>query len=235
MQDFPFFCVLYCIDLFRGGMDMKNALCLLLALLLTAGLSACDSGWGEPDHISECAEKPVIYLYPEEETEITVALDFTGDLTCTYPAYENGWTVTAAPDGTLTDGDGREYNYLFWEGISDAQYDLSQGFVVSGEDTERFLEEKLSLLGLTDQEAGDFITYWLPRMQENPYNLISFQTEAYTQTAALTISPEPDSLIRVFMVFQSLDAPIRIPEQNLISPVRTGFAVVEWGGIEYAR
>ena len=25
-----------------------------------------------------------------------------GDLTCTYPAYDGAWHVTAAPDGTLT-------------------------------------------------------------------------------------------------------------------------------------
>ena len=49
--------------------------------------------------------KPVIYLYPEETTEVTVKLDFKGKLTSTYPAYENGWKVTAQPDGTLTDAD----------------------------------------------------------------------------------------------------------------------------------
>ena len=29
--------------------------------------------------------KPVIYLYPEEDTEVTVKLDYNGLLTCTYP------------------------------------------------------------------------------------------------------------------------------------------------------
>ena len=28
-------------------------------------------------------------------------------------------------------------------------------------------------------------------MQEKPYNLISFQTEAYTESAKLAITPEP--------------------------------------------
>ena len=31
--------------------------------------------------------KPVIYLYPEEETTVSVQLDYTGQLTTTYPAY----------------------------------------------------------------------------------------------------------------------------------------------------
>ena len=56
--------------------------------------------------------KPVIYLYPETETEVTVNLTYNGKLTCTYPAYKNGWTITALPDGTLVDQNGQTYNYL---------------------------------------------------------------------------------------------------------------------------
>ena len=72
-------------------------------------------------------EKPVLYHYPERTTEITVRLDYNGKLTHTYPAYRDGWTVLARPDGTLTDPDtGREYYCLFWEGVSDTEYDFSQ-------------------------------------------------------------------------------------------------------------
>lgn len=74
--------------------------------------------------------KPVIYLYPEEETEVTVCLDLDGNLTCTYPAYDGGWTVTAQPGGILTDAEGRTYNYLYWEGVTSTEYDFSQGFCV---------------------------------------------------------------------------------------------------------
>ena len=35
--------------------------------------------------------KPVIYLYPEEVTEVAVELRLNGELTCTYPAYRDGW------------------------------------------------------------------------------------------------------------------------------------------------
>ena len=79
--------------------------------------------------------KPVIYLYPEEETEVSVSLKPDGKLTCTYPAYNGGWTVTASPDGTLTDGRGQTYNYLYWEGETHAQWDMSEGFCIKGEDT----------------------------------------------------------------------------------------------------
>ena len=178
--------------------------------------------------------KPVIYLYPEEETEVTVCLDLDGDLTCTYPAYDGGWTVTAQPGGILTDAVGQTYNYLYWEGVTSTEYDFSQGFCVPGEDTAAFLEDALARLGLTRREANEFIVYWLPRMEPHPYNLIAFQAAAYTDHARLTITPEPDSLLRVFMAWQPLDGQTDIPPQDLPAFDRTGFTVVEWGGAEIA-
>ena len=178
-------------------------------------------------------EKPVIYLYPEEETRVQVKLDFNGTLTSTYPAYESGWDVIAKPDGTLTDPEtGREYYCLFWEGISNVSYDMTEGFVVAGRDTEAFLEEKLKILGLTDKEANEFIIYWLPRMEGNAYNLISFQQERYTDNAQLTVEPAPDTVLRVFMTYKPLENMIRILPQKLQTVQRTGFTLVEWGGAE---
>jgi hypothetical protein len=101
---------------------------------------------------------------------------------------------------------------------------------VAGSDTAAFLEDALAQLGLTRREANEFIVYWLPQMQDDPYNLIAFQTEAYTDHARLTISPEPDTLIRVFMAWKGLDQPVEISPQTLESSPRTGFTAVEWGG-----
>ena len=176
--------------------------------------------------------KPVIYLYPETTTEVTVELTLDGELTTVYPAYDNGWRVTAQPDGTLTDSSGRKYYCLYWEGKSDADFDLSQGFCVPGSDTAVFLENALAQLGLTEREANEFIIYWLPQLEVNPYNRITFQTDAYTDIAQLSVSPAPDTTIRVFMVWQGLDAPVEIEPQILTAPSRTGFTVVEWGGSE---
>lgn len=175
--------------------------------------------------------KPVIYLYPEEETQVSVALTLDGRLTCTYPAYQDGWDVTAMPDGTLY-ADGQTYNYLYWEGETNAVWDWSEGFCVEGADTAAFLEAALEKLGLTRREANEFIVYWLPLMQENPYNLISFRTDAYTDAAKLEIEPAPDTLIRVFMTWHASDIPVSIEPQELTAPQRTGFTAVEWGGAE---
>lgn len=200
----------------------------LAACLLVASLTGC-----EVVDRGAVTAKPVIYLYPEEETQVSVSLDFDGQLTSTYPAYEDGWTVEASPDGTLTDpATGRQYYCLFWEGIGPTEYDFSAGFCVAGENTAAFLEDALADLGLTEKEANEFLIYWLPKMEHNPYNLISFQTEAYTDSAALTIDPAPDTLIRVFMAWQGLDQPVEVEPQTLTTPDRTGFTAVEWGGAE---
>ena len=184
-----------------------------------------------PDEIV-CAEKPVIYLYPTEETEVSVKLDLDGKLTCTYPAYNAGWNVTAAPDGTLTDAKGQTYNYLYWEGETNAQWDMTEGFCIKGEDTAAFLEDALEKLGLNRKEANEFIVYWLPLMEQNPYNIISFQTDIYTDAAELQIDPAPDTLIRVFMAWKVADDFVELPTQELTAPERSGFTVIEWGGTE---
>ena len=178
------------------------------------------------------AYKPVIYLYPVAETEVSVKLNLDGKLTCTYPAYNAGWQVTAAPDGTLTDAKGQTYNYLYWEGETNAQWDMTEGFCIKGEDTAAFLEDALEKLGLNRREANEFIVYWLPLMEQNPYNIISFQTDTYTDAAELQINPAPDTVIRVFMTFEASDYMIRILPQKLTAPERIGFTIVEWGGAE---
>ena len=186
------------------------------------------------------AKAPIIYLYPEEETVINVQLSLDGNLTSSYPRYnENlGWTVTASPDSTLTDVNGREYEYLFWEGDLRIKPDLSRGFCVKGEDTVAFLEDALAHLGLTDKEADTFIMFWLPQLESNKYNVITFQTEAYENAASLEITPAPDTVIRVNMLWYPVNSYVDMEAQDLtaLNPdTREGFTVVEWGGEKYER
>lgn len=177
--------------------------------------------------------KPVIYLYPTATQKVSVKVDFKGQIIHSYPKYASstGWQVMAQPNGTLTDLlTGKEYGYLFWEGKSDYHYQANTGFVVASNQTANFLDEKLALLGLNRAEATDFITYWLPELESNPYNLIHFATTAYEEQAPMSIHPQPTSIIRIFMVYQPLEQAIAIPEQLLKTPNRKGFTVVEWGG-----
>ncbi len=202
-------------------------------------IDECVEGWfvaekitvtGVDEDYFAVSDKPVIYLYPESTTDVQVKLDYKGKLTCTYPKYENSWQVTAQPDGTLTDTNGQTYNYLYWEGITATEYDFSRGFCIKGEDTAAFLEKSLETLGLSRKEANEFIVYWLPQMECNPYNLIAFQSENYTNSAKLDVTPKPDTMIRVFMAWKPLNEAIEIEPQSLETTERVGFTVVEWGG-----
>ena len=191
---------------------------------------------GQPTiYYDAVAAKPVIYLYPEQETDVHVELELTeADLSTTYPKYDNGWDVTAYPDGMLLNkADGSHHKYLFWDAVNcRTRFDFSKGFCVAGSDTESFLKEKLTYMGLNEQEMNEFIVYWLPLMEHNAYNLISFQGDAYTNSAKLKITPTPDSECRVFMAYVPLENAVAIEPQQLETFERNGFTVVEWGGAE---
>ena len=176
--------------------------------------------------------KPIIYLYPKEETKVTITTSHPENFTITYPKYQDGWTVTAKPDGTLIDKNGREYYALYWEGKNNKKNPRKEdGFVIQGKDTSKFLEDKLKILGLSDREANEFIIYWLPKLENNKWNYIRFQTLAeINKTMELKITPQPDTLIRVMMEFEPLDKKIEVQEQELNHIERKGFTVVEWGG-----
>ena len=107
-----------------------------------------------------------------------------------------------------------------------------EGFVVKGSDTAAFLEQKLAKLGLTEREAEEFIIYWLPQLQNNPYNYIYFAlAEETAQNMPLDISPRPDTVIRFTMAYYPLQKPLQTKEQKLPeTPERKGFTLVEWGG-----
>lgn len=180
-------------------------------------------------------EKPVIYIYPTQQQQVHVQLNYAGNLTHTYPKYpENGWNVKAEPNGTLWDENGMEYYALFWEGIPHKPLTAKDGFVIAGKETAKFLEEKLAYLGLNRREANEFIMYWLPKMENNAYNLIHFSGEDYEKLAELKITPQPETIIRVMMVTEPLTRKIDVPLQDLkpLHKTRKGFTVVEWGGSE---
>lgn len=197
-------------------------------VIIVRTVTGCNSN--DPDEPVDY--KPIIYLYPVEDIEVTVKLGKPNNLTVTYPVYNNGWTVIAKPDGTLIDKNtGRKLYSLYWEGKHTEPINMNEGFVVKGEDSVKFLEEKLAILGLNDKEAEEFIIYWLPKLQENKYNYIRFASiDEINKNMPLEFSKEPDSIIRVLMQYKALDKPIKVSEQVLETPNRVGFTVVEWGG-----
>ncbi|MDD5055090.1 MAG: hypothetical protein PHZ00_02365 [Candidatus Peribacteraceae bacterium] len=177
--------------------------------------------------------KPVIYLYPEKETDVSVRVAPTGGISLSIPDYRDGWSVRAFPDGTIWNyADMTEYPYLFWEGFGSPGYRMhDQGFVLKREEIPCRLPALLSAQGLRGQEITDFMEYWAPKFREKPYYYVTFTPqEEFEKEAPLTIDPKPDSVIRVFMDYQGLDEPLQVKPQQFSPPARTGFTVIEWGG-----
>ena len=195
--------------------------------------------WQRAERIIQ-VEKPVIYLYPENPLLVNVKVKPKGEFTFTYPTYDNGWEVTASPNGELKIGDNR-YNYLFWESqqhLTFNDFDLSQGSIVSKHSTISFLEKKLTEFGLNSKEQADFITFWGPQLNKNSSNFIHFViNEDADLFAELTISPKPQAVYRIYLVFSDSKgiSEHSISEQILPKMNRSGFVVLEWGGAETAQ
>lgn len=180
---------------------------------------------------AECG-KPVIYLYPEKDTNVSVRVG--ANVTKSEPLYpQNGWTVLAHPDGQIN-YQGSFYPNLFWEGTGFGLYPSleNKGFIVPQSKLISTIIAQLKLQGLNDQESSDFMEFWKAKLPKTPYVRLTWLTTFEMNTLApLKVSPTPQTVIRVFLDFQGLDKPINLVPQKLSSPKRNGFTLVEWGGL----
>ncbi len=181
----------------------------------------------------ECG-KPVIYLYPPKPTDLIVSLAPQGGFSYTEPVYNKGWRVTANPDGQLVNkDDGKTYPYLFWEGRGGLYAAPEKNWVIAKDQVETFLNNTLVKMNLNAQETKDFIEFWLPRMQEKPFYRIGFHgTQMMDTLAPMSLSVKPDHTFRILMDYTPLETnepanpPTVLPKAN-----RSGFTVIEWGGV----
>ncbi|EKD76699.1 MAG: hypothetical protein ACD_43C00018G0004 [uncultured bacterium] len=179
----------------------------------------------------ECG-KPVIYLYPTETTAVGVQVG--ADIRISEPAYDDGWKVTAQPNGILSLTDGSTVNSLYWEGKGYGSYPrITTGRVVATQNIEQELRSDLAAQGLNNQEAADFLEFWLPRMPKTPYIRLSWlTTEQMNKLAPLSVQPNPNTVIRVFLDFSGqTTAENNLLPQQFQAIKRTGFTLVEWGGL----
>lgn len=185
-------------------------------------------------------KKPILYLYPTQETEVTLQFHFNGTLKTTFPKYDKNWKVMASPNGQLYDAKTkRTYTSLFWDGeieLPKSHYQYNEGFVVAKEDLTTFLIEKLEHIGLNHQETNDFIQFWLPILEQNQFNFIHLLVnDACNEVAVNTVNPQPETSIRVYMEFFGVNQFQSVPEQKLPKTERKGFTLVEWGGTDVSQ
>lgn len=89
--------------------------------------------------LAECG-KPVVYLYPEKETQVNVKVD--ARIRVSDPEYGNGWDVTAFPNGDLV-WNGQKFDYLYWDGLGNGLYPNIEGVgvVVKTADAEKTIRD----------------------------------------------------------------------------------------------
>lgn len=183
---------------------------------------------------AECG-KPVIYLYPEEVTDMEVYVHPQSGFTYTEPVYADGWRVTAYPDGTIVNrDDGQVYPYLFWEGRGGEYSSPEEYWVVAQADVKAFIYDMMGQFGFVQHEIDDFAEFWLPRMTDAAYYKIGFHGNAVMdEIAPLEVTGQPDSVLRILMDFEELEAPIAENPPAFIPPFERGegFVVTEWGGV----
>jgi len=197
-----------------------------------------DDNYQPCDPIKGCmVYKPAIYLYTTQELQgkkISVKLELNGKITASEPKYnpEFGWSVSASKDG-LIEG---KYDYLFYETQQNSLELPQESWLVEYSQLDAWLDEKLPVLGLNEKEKSQFKEYWLAKLPKSRYYEIKLLSEDYyAKNMRLIVEPKPDKLIRLNFFFKPLNkldsnaAPILEP--LIQQPQRTGFVVVEWGGI----
>ena len=172
--------------------------------------------------------KPNVYLYPEQETDISVRLTPAGPgaLTVTIPDYGAGWDVTATPDGLING----EFTFLFYEGDVLPLYQTETGYSVAYEDREAWMRTMLPRYGLNEHETADFVDYWTKHLPPFPYYLFFPQNEAKCdEIVALHVDPPPDSLLRIWFYVIGAYGDFQLPTPEIAPFERDGFTVTEWG------
>jgi hypothetical protein len=183
--------------------------------------------------------KPVIYLYPQEQITLDIkVIPKNGSITYSDPFYNplTGWQdVTSDSKGQLK-YQGMEYPYLYYETEVKGYEIPTEGFIVEKENLKEFFTEKNSFIGLNSQESKDFNEYWVPRIElevSAPYVFVTYLSQKQQDDVVkLWFSKNPDNIIRIRPYFKPIFIKEFINPQKLQKPPeRSGFTVVEWGGI----
>ncbi|KAK7056622.1 hypothetical protein VNI00_002339 [Paramarasmius palmivorus] len=205
--------------------------------------------------------KPVIYLFSPNKRESRVELSLVPEweFSAIYPVvpikksskgqHIHG-SVRTTPDGHLEDlATGLDVAYLFWEAHP------SDSVLLHIAEVPKYLDRSLIALGLHTEARTSFITYWLPSLLKHTHVALRYLPQAaYERAAPLSVTPTPDVVTRIFMLFKGIDISEEVrgdwteSEQRALEDVSlwrvivgvdveraldsTLFRVLEWGGME---
>ncbi|MGA1791607.1 MAG: hypothetical protein ACMUIM_08980 [bacterium] len=173
-------------------------------------------------------KKPAIYLYPKEDSVIQVSLDVKGKIVKDIPPYRDGWKVFVNKEGLINN----KYDYLFYEALLKDIPLPEKGWLVEYSDLESWFVHTLPLLGLNQKESSQFMAYWLNELPASNYYEIRLIDAGFLEShLKLIISPQPDTVIRLFFYFRPRKERYLFNTPEILTPERNGFTVVEWGGV----
>ena len=179
-------------------------------------------------HEVQLLKKPAIYLYPKQKQKINVSLSINGAMTKSIPSYGKGWSVMVSTTGKIEN----KYDYLFYENTLKTIELPNEGWIKQGNELNVWFDSILPKLGLNAKETKQFKAYWLKVLDRDAlYEIKLFSRSFLDKNITLTIDPKPDMLIRVIFNFKVIKEPYGIKEPNIITPKRSGFHVLEWGGM----
>jgi hypothetical protein len=188
---------------------------------------SCDSCDSNP-----VVRKPNIYLYPTENSVISVSLNFPigGEVVTSIPDYNAGWSFFVDTQGMIDN----QYEYLFYESVQPDVWQMEEGWFIQQNELENFFRQNLATYGFYGREIDDFIEYWIPRLTSKNYYAVYPQEAALINSVIeLTIIPQPAQKLRLFYVIRGADE----NDNSIIAPEtpadfnRSGFYVTEWGVI----
>jgi hypothetical protein len=176
--------------------------------------------------------KPAIYLYPKYPTIVNVKVDTSkGWMTKSIPEYpDNGWRVLAMPSGKIFSGF-KTYTHLFYETMLPSPSIGENYEVIAADNLTVGLKDLALRLSLSEEEATDLADYWTTNLPNAKYYKVGLMNGSNIDALEpLDISPAPNSLYRVRLVFKATNEQISSTTRFFGNFDRNGFSVVDWGG-----
>ena len=184
------------------------------------------------------ASKPAIYIYPKKEIDVEVKLKIKGQLMTVIPDYNNGWRMHVKPNGQMKVIGGNSqisYDYIYYDNTVDKIIKPKEGWNIHKKDLLKWHKKFLEEIGLNESEKNEYIDYWIPRLEneiEGDYILINNLSKDYIdEYMKLSISPKPEHIYRLLVLYRNGFKNMDIKPPKIKPFDRSGYYVVEWGGI----
>ena len=182
--------------------------------------------------------KPAVYIYPEKEMDVEVKLKIKGRLVKVIPEYNNGWRMHVKPNGQMKVIGGNSqisYDYIYYDNTATKIIEPDEGWIINKKDILSWHDEFLDRVGLNESEKKEYIDYWIPRLNKDikgEYIVVKNLSRSYIdEYVKLIISPKPDNIFRLLVLYKEADKNMKLEEPKIKKFIRSGYSVVEWGGI----